>query len=52
MVDSSGTELKDYKFFCFDGKARALFVASDRNRPGVGVKFDFLTSRLEPVAFH
>lgn len=41
MVDSSGTELKDYKFFCFDGKARALFVASDRNRPGVEVKFDF-----------
>lgn len=31
MVDESGYELKDYKFFCFDGKVEYLFIASDRN---------------------
>ena len=30
MVDESGTELKDYKFFCFDGKVKALFISSGR----------------------
>jgi len=30
MVDESGTELKDYKFFCFEGKCKMLFVASER----------------------
>ena len=30
MVDESGYELKDYKFFVFDGKVKALFIATDR----------------------
>lgn len=30
MVDESGVELKDYKFFCFDGEPRLLFIATDR----------------------
>lgn len=30
MVDESGTELKDYKFFCFGGEVKFLFVATDR----------------------
>lgn len=34
-------DLPDYKFFCFDGKVKALFVATDRNKPGEKVKFDF-----------
>lgn len=41
MEDESGFELKDYKFFCFDGIPRFLFVASDRQKKGVEVKFDF-----------
>ena len=32
MVDESGTELKDYKFFCFDGTCKMLFVATDRQK--------------------
>ena len=43
MVDESGTELKDYKFFCFDGVPKYMFVAKDRNK-GIGeheTKFDF-----------
>ena len=34
MVDESGYELKDYKFFCFDGKVKALFIAKDRQKDG------------------
>jgi len=30
MVDESGYELKDYKFFVFSGKVKALFIATDR----------------------
>lgn len=30
MVDESGTELKDYKTYCFNGKAKMLMVVSDR----------------------
>src|SRR5690554_6695477 len=30
MVDESGVELKDYKFFCFNGEPKALYVATDR----------------------
>lgn len=38
MVDESGTELKDYKFFCFDGEPKMLFVATDRP---FDTRFDF-----------
>lgn len=39
MVDESGYELKDYKIFCFDGKPKCLFVATDRTTGDT--KFDF-----------
>ena len=49
MVDESGTVLKDYKFFCFDGKCKMLFVATDR---GVGdVKFDFFDTNFKHLPF-
>jgi hypothetical protein len=39
MVDESGKELKDYKFFCFNGVPTLLFIATGRN---IGnTKFDF-----------
>lgn len=41
MEDESGYELKDYKFFCFDGAVNALFIATDRGVEGEEVKFDF-----------
>ncbi len=40
MSDESG-ELTDYKFFCFDGTPKAMFVATDRQTVGEEVKFDF-----------
>lgn len=32
MEDSATGELRDYKFFCFNGEPQALFVASERQR--------------------
>lgn len=41
MEDRDGSgELKDYKFFCFDGVPKMLFVASDRHKK-TETKFDF-----------
>lgn len=34
LEDTKTSELRDYKFFCFDGEVKAMFVATDRqNRP-------------------
>ena len=32
MEDAKTGELRDYKFFCFDGEPKALFVASERQK--------------------
>lgn len=32
LEDKKTGELRDYKFFCFDGKVKALFVATDRQK--------------------
>lgn len=38
MVDESEHDLKDYKFFCFDGEPQFLYIASERD---TALKFDF-----------
>ena len=40
MVDGKTEELRDYKFFCFNGEAKMLFIATGR-QSGEEVKFDF-----------
>lgn len=44
MEDYETQELRDYKFFCFNGICKALFIASDRQTDGVETKFDFFDS--------
>ena len=39
--DNITKDLRDYKFFCFNGKVKALFVATDRQNANEEVKFDF-----------
>ena len=34
-------QLTDYKFFCFDGTPKAMFIATDRADETVDTKFDF-----------
>lgn len=41
MQDTSTAELRDYKFFCFNGEAKLLFIATDRQTEGEETKFDF-----------
>lgn len=41
MEDTKTAELRDYKIFCFDGVAKALFVATERQKENEEVKFDF-----------
>ena len=38
---TGGNDLPDYKFFCFDGKVKFMFIGTDRQTPGEEVKFDF-----------
>lgn len=51
MVDESGYELKDYKFFCFDGKVELLFVATDRTKMDEETKFDFYDANFNHLPF-
>lgn len=51
MVDESGYELKDYKWFCFDGEPKALFIASDRQVQGEETKFDFFDMDFNHLPF-
>lgn len=41
FIPAPDYELSDYKFFCFDGEPKFLFVGTDRQKAGEEVKFDF-----------
>lgn len=49
--DSKTQELRDYKFFCFDGEPKALFIASDRQVKGEETKFDFFDMDYNHLPF-
>ena len=51
MVDESGYELKDYKFFCFNGVAKVMFIASDRTKENEETKFDFYDMEFNHLPF-
>lgn len=44
-------DLPDYKFFCFNGEVKALFVATERQNPNEEVKFDFFDADFNPLPF-
>lgn len=49
--DSTTGELRDYKFFCFNGEPKALFIASDRQIKGEETKFDFFDMEYNHLPF-
>ena len=51
LEDRETSELRDYKFFCFNGEAKALFVASDRQNPTTDTKFDFFDMQFHHLNF-
>ena len=44
LEDATG-ELRDYKFFCFDGEVKYLFIATERQSGGE-VKFDYFDAEF------
>lgn len=50
MEDESG-ELRDYKFFCFSGVPKAMFIATDRSNPNDETKFDFFDMDFNHLPF-
>lgn len=53
LEDKQTGELRDYKFFCFDGAVKAMFLATDRSSGNV--KFDYFDenfNHLEIVQQH
>ena len=51
MEDESGYELKDYKWFCFNGEPKALFIAADRGMENEETKFDFYDMDFNHLPF-
>lgn len=48
MVDESGCDLKDYKFFCFNGEPQIMYLASERFKSkGQKAKYDFFDMDLK-----
>lgn len=51
MEDKETEELRDYKFFCFDGEAKVMFTATERQNKSTETKFDFFDMNYEHLPF-
>ena len=51
MEDEKTSELRDYKIFCFNGEAKLLFIATDRQTEGEETKFDFFDMEFNHLPF-
>lgn len=51
MEDKATCELRDYKFFCFDGQVKALFIATERGSATEETKFDFFDENFNHLPF-
>lgn len=45
-IETRDDELSDYKFFCFNGEPKFLFVGTERQKEGQDVKFDFFDTKF------
>lgn len=51
MENCDGSELRDYKLFCFDGRPELLFLASDRYSKTEPLHFDWYDMNLNHLPF-
>ena len=51
MEDTETAELRDYKFFCFNGEAKMIFIATERQKQGEETKFDFFDMDFNHLPF-
>jgi len=52
MEDQKTGELRDYKFFSFDGEVKAMFISQDRGKAGEEVKFDYYDADFNHLDIH
>ena len=52
MEDSQTEELRDYKFFCFNGEPMYMFIATDRNKHETKFNFYDMEYNLLPIKQH
>ena len=48
---ANSTELTDYKWYCFDGVAKAMFIVTDRQIPGEEKKLDYFDMEFRHLPF-
>lgn len=46
MEDTQTQELRDYKFFCFDGEVKVMFIVTDRQSAVKGTCLDFFDTQF------
>lgn len=51
VENGNESDLHDYKFFCFNGTPKALFIASDRGSADKETKFDFYDMDFNVLPF-
>ncbi len=49
MEDEESSELRDYKFFCFDGKVKMMFIATERQNKATETRFDFFDTQFNHI---
>ena len=49
MENNDQGELKDYKFFCYDGVPKVLFICTERDVPGEEMKLNFFDMDFKPL---
>ena len=52
MVDESDTDLKDYKWYCFNGKPRFLLITTDRAAEDVPTKYTYFDMEYNVLPFY
>ena len=52
MVDESGVELKDYKWYCFNGTPRFLLITTDRAAVDVPTKYTYFDMDYNALPFY
>ena len=51
MEDSATSELRDYKFFCFNGEPKVLYVITERKTSGHNFKLDYFDMDFQHLDF-
>ena len=52
MEDAQDKELRDYKFFCFDGKPEFVLVSTDRSDSSKQTRGDYFDMDYQHLPFH